>query len=660
MSKGFPTHNITANLPLKWKFLLLVVPSLLLMGFANITAVDRLLTANETFSQFHQHFLAITLVISLLGIAIQLLIIRLITKPLTDLALTTAKLDGEKPGAGEGDEISQLARSVNRMTSGLRDSQSNRVTAEQSCREGEALYRSLLDNIDLGITLISKDFEVIFLNAAHGRMFNRSPESFRGRKCYREFRKREVPCPDDCPGRKAMQSGKAEEVEVNGTRDDGTAINVRIKAFPLRNKNQEITGFVEIVTDISSQRTMEEELRRIRSIESIGILAGGLAHDFNNLLTTIIGNIDLAKIGADPNQDFVIRLNAAEKACEQARRLTNQLLTFAKGGQPVKKEVQLSQILDEACHFTLSGSSLRYILDAPTTLWPVEIDPSQMSQVIHHLLNNASESLVANPTGKIFVVAENVELDASSSLPLPPGPYVKVAVVDEGRGISPDIINTIFNPYFTTKEMGAAKGTGLGLAICHSIIHRHGGHISVESQAGQGATFTIYLPAMSKQPIRQHHLGGETEPPYSGPSRNILILEDEEAVAHITASFLASLHHHSEIAGTGAEALKLFQQAQAKGNPFDMLILDLTIRGGMGGEELLQKVRAIAPNVPAIVTSGYTENPIMVSPQDHGFEAALAKPFNQAALRAAISGATTKLPENQPPAPPASATPPPD
>jgi PAS domain S-box-containing protein len=597
----------------------------------------------EPQAQVRKNLFAITMLVSLLGLVVLLFMIRLITKPLADLAGAVEDVGQERLDVKlitSDDEIGQLARAFNRMAADLQVNQARRQALERAKGESEALYRSLLDNINLGISLISKDFEVIYANAAQGRLLKRPPEKIVGLKCYREFENREAVCPH-CPGALAMLSGHSEEAEGGGKNGDGEYRQVLIRAFPVRNELQEITGFIEIVTDISDQKGMEEALQRIKSIETIGQLAGGLAHDFNNLLTAIIGNIELAGIGIDPEQDTAARLAAAGKACEQARRLTNQLLTFAKGGLPVKKLAYLPAILDEACHFSLSGSSLRYILDASDNLWPVEIDSGQMSQVIHNLLNNAREAMAANPTGKIFVVAENVELEADTKLPLPPGPYVKVAIVDEGQGISPEILGQIFNPYFTTKGMGAQKGTGLGLTICHSIIHKHGGLVTVDSNEMRGATFTIYLPAADRERARLSRAFGIAE--NSGPARpaalRVLVLEDEEEVGHIATSFLATLRHHGVVATTGSQAIRMFQEAEASEQPFDLLILDLTIRGGMGGEEVLRKIREIAPAIPAIVSSGYTEDPIMTDCRQHDFQAALPKPFSQATLRAAIAEA---------------------
>jgi len=584
------------------------------------------------------------LIITLMGFGVIYLLNHLISRPLQELAAATTEIargNFEVRQRTSSDEIGQLAQAFNRMAHELQESQAKSSASEQALRASEALYRTLVDNIELGITLISKDFEVIFANSAQGHLLNRAPNSFLGQKCYQAFEKRAAICPH-CPGLKAMQSGQSEEVETSAARDDGSKLHVLIKAFPLRNDQQEISGFIEIVSDITNRRELAEALQRVKSIETIGQLAGGLAHDFNNLLTAILGNIEIAGLGIDPNLDSATRLAAATRACEQARHLTNQLLTFAKGGLPIKKRAYLPPILDEACHFTLSGSSIHYILDAPQNLWPVEIDNNQMSQVLHNLLNNAREAMVANPTGKIFVVAENVELGPDSKLPVPPGLYVKVDIVDEGLGISPEILGKIFNPYFTTKGLGSKKGTGLGLTICHSIINKHGGFITVNSGEMRGTTFTFYLPAADKTQANSNPAplspGGNSP---AKPVLHILLLEDEEEVAYIATSFLATMHHQIEVASTGSQALKLFLAAQTGGQPFDLIILDLTIRGGMGGEEVLRKIREIDPAIPAIVSSGYTDDPIMTNCQEHGFQAALPKPFNQMALRTAIAQATS-------------------
>jgi|GEM_PF-5120130 len=600
----------------------------------------------EEIAQARNHVIFISLFISIPGLAVLLFLIRLITRPLAKLSQAADQISQghlEVKLSTSDDEFGQLAMAFNRMAEKLGDQMRRREEAEKSLRENQNLYRALIDNIDLGITMINKDFEVVLANAGQGRLLNRPPEDFIGKKCYEIFEKSDRIC-SHCPGYRAMQSGRAEEVETGVDLDDGSHLQIHIRAFPVRDEHGEVSGFIEIVTDISTRKHMEDEMQRIKNLETIGQLAGGLAHDFNNLLTTLIGNIELAKNAIPQDNNARLRLDSAGSACEQARQLTNQLLTFAKGGMPVKKMTRLPELLNEACHFTLSGTNLHYVLNAPGHIWPVEIDANQMTQVIHNLLVNAKEAIRDNPAGKIFVIAENFILGEDATLPLPPGRYVKIAVADEGHGIRTEDLGKIFHPYFTTKRMGNSRGTGLGLTICHSIIHKHGGHITVESEVNRGTTLAIYLPAAESTRLASvdYTQTPPAPPPNQPANRHILLLEDEEEVAHIAAGYLVTLHHHCEIARTGQEALKMVRKSQEGGHPYDLLILDLTIRGGPGGEEVLKQIRQIQPDVAAIVSSGYTGDQIMVDYRKHGFQGVLPKPFNLNSLRAAIDEATSK------------------
>jgi PAS domain S-box-containing protein len=588
--------------------------------------------------------LYVTLAISLTGLAALLLLIRLITRPLANLTEAADQISQgrlEVKLSTSDDEFGQLAMAFNRMAEKLGNQLNRREEAEKNLRENENLYRTLVDNIDLGVIMINKDFEVLLANAGQGRLFKRPPKDFIGRKCYEIFGKRDKNC-SICPGYKAMQSGLAEEAETVATLDDGTNLQVQIKAFPVRDEHREVSGCIEIVSDISTRKHMEDEMQRIKNLETIGQLAGGLAHDFNNLLTTLIGNIELAKSAIPQDNDALPRLDAAENACEQARRLTNQLLTFAKGGMPIKKITRLPELLNEACHFTLSGTNLHYVLNVPDHIWPVEIDANQMTQVIHNLMVNSKEAIRDNPAGKIFLVAENYVLGKDTNLPLPPGRYVKIAIADEGRGIKLEHLGKIFHPYFTTKSMGNSRGTGLGLTICHSIIHKHGGHITVNSEVNRGTTITIYLPAAeSAQPPSVDYTQHPQVPTPKLPAKlRILLLEDEEEVAHIAIGYLVTLLHHCEVARTDQEALKMVKESLTAGQPYDLLILDLTIRGGLGGEEVLKRIRQLQSDVVAIVSSGYNGDPIMTNYREYGFQAALPKPFNLKSLRTAVEQAT--------------------
>ncbi len=600
----------------------------------------------ETIASTRNDLILVISLITVSGLLLLLTLIRMMTKPLARLAQTAARIsqgDFEIKLDTSDDEIGRLAQDFNRMASQLQEQRRNREAAEKSLQESEALYRLLIDNIDLGISMIDQDYEVQLINAGHGRLSGRTPESCLNQKCYRLFEGREIVCPH-CPGTKAMRSGRVEEAEASGWRADGSPVRVRLKAFPVRDTNGEISGFIEIVSDISAQRQMEEEIKLVKNIESIGQLAGGLAHDFNNILTTLIGNIELAKSEIGPEENAFPRLEAAGNACDQARKLINQLLTFARGGLPVKISTFLPELLNEACHFALSGSSLRYVLDAPANIWPVEIDAGQMSQVLHNLLANAKEAMSQKDVGKLFVIAENLVLEETSTTPLPPGRYVKITIADEGCGIKADDLEKIFLPYFTTKALGRAKGTGLGLTICHSIVRNHGGHLTVTSAENRGTTFSLYLPAAEGESGEVQPGGAlpEAAAPAPLPDLRILVLEDEDDVAMIANSYLVALHQHCSLAGTGKEAMALCEKALRTGQPYDLLVLDLTVRGGMGGREVLAEIRKLQPHIPAIVASGYTADPIMVDYRRFGFQAALPKPFTLGSLRAAISQATAR------------------
>ncbi|MEN8142138.1 MAG: ATP-binding protein [Thermodesulfobacteriota bacterium] len=580
----------------------------------------------------------VSVLLFMFGLVALFIFNRLISRPLASLVAAAGKiasgnLNVELPARGD-DEIGALTTSFNKMAKALNANAEERGRIEKALRDSEELYRTLIENIDLGITLMDTEHNIIMVNSAQAAMFNRSEKSFTGKKCYREFEKRAEIC-DHCPGVEAMLTGLPKEQEAQGLLDSGEHFTVRIRAFPVNDDSGIPMGFIEVVEDITSQLRLEEELQNIKHIESIGLLAGGLAHDFNNLLAAILGNIELATINIPPEDSAVTRLNAAEEACNQAKNLTEQLLTFAKGGAPRKETTFVPKLLDDSCRFTLSGSDVKWILDAPDDIWPADLDSNQMGQVIHNLLSNALEA--SKPGGKIFVIAENEAVDKSSELPLAEGKYIKISIEDEGTGISPAILPKIFDPYFTTKEMGATKGTGLGLATCRSIIKKHGGHISVQSREGAGTSATLYLP---KSELENSEFSGETAAPGAKSAQNeshkILLMEDDRKLAKTTANMLVHLRHKFGVAPDGDEAVRLYEEALHTDHPYNLLILDLTIRGGMGGHETLQKIRGIDPDVAAIVSSGYSDDPVMVNCQEYGFTCSLPKPYRIVDLQKAI------------------------
>ncbi|MFB3146731.1 MAG: ATP-binding protein, partial [Nitrospirales bacterium] len=386
--------------------------------------------------------------------------------------------------------------------------------------------------------------------------------------------------------------------------------------------------------DITERRRMDEERVRATKLESIGILAGGIAHDFNNILTAVFANIGLAKMlsvkeGASLNPAIVERLTAAEKACLRARDLTKQLLTFAKGGTPVKNRASVARFITETAGFALRGSNVRCDLTLPDHLWSVEVDEGQMSQVIQNLIINADHAMPDG--GVIQIKAENIAVDSWHGLPIKSGQYVKVSIQDQGSGIPPENLSKIFDPYYTTKQ----KGNGLGLATTYSIIKRHEGHITVQSEPGIGTNFVFYVPAVEKG---EPEIVVEESRVMQGSGR-LLVMEDEEDIRDILGTMLVHLGYEVDFATDGSVAIELYRQAQEAGKPFTATILDLTIPGGVGGREAIQHLKALDQNVVALVSSGYSNDPVIATPEQFGFKGMVAKPYNLSDLGKALDRA---------------------
>ena len=375
---------------------------------------------------------------------------------------------------------------------------------------------------------------------------------------------------------------------------------------------------VRLKREIAEREKVEGDLLRAQKLESLGILAGGIAHDFNNLLASVMGNVSLAKLDIPPADRAHRHLAEAEQASLRARDLTQQLLTFSKGGTPVKTVASLAELIRESAGFALRGSRVRHELQLPDDLWLIEADEAQMTQVINNLLINADQAM---PEGGVITVScENVTLDAQAVPPLEAGKYVLVTIADRGTGIPKEHLAKVFDPYFTTKQ----RGSGLGLAVTYSIINKHGGHITLESTLGKGTTFRLYLPATEKKLLPAR---AEAETITTGRGR-VLVMDDEETIRTTMRDILVRLGYEVAFAEDGAEAIELYRNAMGKrGTPFDVVIMDLTIAGGMGGKEAVKKLIEIDPNVKAIVSSGYSKDPVMAEYKQYGFSGVIAKPF---------------------------------
>jgi len=363
----------------------------------------------------------------------------------------------------------------------------------------------------------------------------------------------------------------------------------------------------------------EAEQQKIEKLESLGTLAGGIAHDFNNLLTGIMGNIGLAKRYVEPKSKVEDRLLEAEKASLRARDLTQQLLTFARGGAKIKKTTSIAELIEDAASFALRGSNVRCEFSLPDDLWLVEINEGQMNQVITNLIINADEAMPER--GVLNIGAKNTVLTGRGALPLPKGNYIEITIEDHGAGISEEHLERIFEPYFTTKQ----KGSGLGLATAYSIIRNHDGYITAESELGVGTTLRIYLLALKKRIPRKR--GKAVQPHLLGGGR-VLVMDDEEIIREMLNRMLLLAGYEVELTGDGAEAIEKYAKAKESGQPFDAVILDLTVPGGMGGKEAIKKLLEIDPNAKVIVSSGYATDLIMADFKKYGFSAVATKPYS--------------------------------
>lgn len=406
-------------------------------------------------------------------------------------------------------------------------------------------------------------------------------------------------------------------------------LNEKIHLKPFCKEYEELQNGINFMVENIRLRELErdkaeEEARRNQKLESIGILAGGIAHDFNNLLTAVRGNLQLAQL-FNNNPDAKQCLGDCEKATIRAMSLTKQLLTFAKGGVPLKSTASIAEILENNCTFVLRGTKSKCEFDIDPTLYPVDIDYGQIGQAIDNIVINANQAMPGG--GIIKIKAININLpEGDTLLGLNPGRYVKITIADQGVGIPKENLSKIFDPFFTTK----ATGSGLGLSTSYTIIKKHGGHLTVNSTPGLGTVFYIYLPASQNTAQRDENQVQRENKYISGGK--ILIMDDQESIRSLLGKMLSMMNCRCEFADTGEAAIEKYRDAKAKEDPFDVIFMDLTIPGGMGGKDTLAALMRIDPNVLAVVASGYSNDPVMSEYAKFGFKARLNKPFKMQEL----------------------------
>lgn len=625
-----------------------------------------------------------------------------------------------------------------------------RKTSELAASENR--YRTLIDNLPLGISLIDREHRIVMVNRSMTEHFGMQPEQFVGQRCYQVYEKREQICAH-CPGSVSISTGKVAQVDTEGVREDGSrfpvhihtvplpgndglpeafievventterrkaeqalenertrlrtllqtipdliwlkdpdgvylACNPRFEQFfgalaaeiigktdydfvdreladffrqhdlkaiaaerpsvneewvtyasdghrelletiktPMRETDGTLIGVLGIARNITEQREleaerlqMEMERERNQRLESLGVLAGGIAHDFNNILTGILGNVTIARQMLHNDDKVSQRLTECEKAARRAAELTRQLLTFAKGGEPIRAAVDTRQLIEESLAFALRGANVKGMLECPASIWWLNADAGQITQVFNNLLINAKQAMPDG--GTITVQLANVTLHEGDQPQLSSGDYVRITVRDQGIGISEENLPKIFDPYFTTKK----QGSGLGLASVYSIIKRHDGAISVSSSADEGSVFTLLLPATLTGSTEQNAPACNNL--HSGNGR-ILLMDDEELIRDLAMVILEELGYDGETCTDGSEAVARHAAALHTNSPYAAIILDLTVPGGMGGKEAALRIRALDPDTPLIVSSGYSSDAVIAECQEHGFTGVVRKPYS--------------------------------
>ena len=492
---------------------------------------------------------------------------------------------------------------------------------EEQLRGQEEINQALIENSEDGIMLYDRDHRYLYVNPAFERMMGVTRDEVIG------LTREDLDFPSELHNfwhdtiERVFQSGTSESLIYELDTPSGRK-KLLWNVFPgLRDSEGEIQSVFGVSHDVTEHIRAEEENLKLERLESLGVLAGGIAHDFNNILTVLFGNIAAAKSQLGNPVESGKSLENAEKAFQRASHLTNQLLTFAKGGEPLTENLDLAPLIRETVSFDLSDSKTRLELQFDDDLWHALGDQGQITQVFSNLAINANQAMPNG--GRLYISLENTTLAHNKVLGLEAGKYILVCIKDEGIGINSGELSRIFDPYYSTKQ----TGSGLGLATVYSIIKRHKGHISVTSTPGLGTSFEILLPAIEvagvdKPAIEHKQKAG------AGKSRRILVMDDEVMICDLVTQVLKREGYSVDTAFNGKEAIALVQKAMADSLPYDCIIMDLTIPGGMGGKEAIVKVLELDPEARVIVYSGYAVDPVMAKYSDYGFAGMITKPFS--------------------------------
>ncbi len=504
----------------------------------------------------------------------------------------------------------------------LKKTKQDEELAKEALRESEERYRCYINVANDGIAVVHNS-KLSFVNSRLAEMIGYTTDEIEGEDFSRFIPKDILPQMEDVYKRRIADEDTPSVFESKILHRDGRSIDVEYNISQICIGDDQST--LNIIRDVSDRKKMQTEVLKAKKLSSLGTLAGGIAHDFNNLLYVIVGNIDLAKDKIKRDLGILKNLQEVEKASLRASELAARLITFSKGGNPIKKVVPIGELVKNAISASLNGSSINCEFSIADDLFPVEIDALQIKQVIRNIVINATEAM--NGKGTIKVSCENTAVGEKDRPPLKAGKYVLLSIKDQGTGIALKNLAKIFDPYFSTKDMGAEKGQGLGLAACHSIIKKHDGFMTAESELGLGTTLIIYFPASEKE-IKELKPIPKIVPdkPMVGIGR-ILAMDDEKMIRDLTEQMLSQFGYDAVLAQDGSEAIELYRSAMESGKPFDAVILDLTVKSGMGGKSAAQKLLEINPYVKSIVSSAYFNDPVMTDFKKYGFAAALPKPY---------------------------------
>ncbi|NVN91369.1 MAG: response regulator [Desulfuromonadales bacterium] len=569
---------------------------------------------------------------------------RKVIKPLKAIESYAQKVSSGEAAAAdvpEGDfygELNNLKHSIVGMTRSLAEARQEQVrkTAQQVLREGEETLKAFIDVMPVGVRWSDSDDVIKHVNTCFIEMFGYAAEDI---PTLDEWFLRAYPDPDRREYIISRRKAVVRAALVDGTPilplesiiacKDGSDRHVIVNTQFARNLR------LDIFTDITERESLQNRLLNAQRLESLGVLAGGIAHDFNNILTGIMGNISMARMVLAIPEKADRLLDNAEKATLRATELATQLLTFAKGGAPVKKTVSIRKIVDESLSLAIRGTNVKGVVELPDSLHDIEADEGQVSQVFNNIVINAVQAMPGG--GEILVQGVNIALESENRFMLPPGEYVRLSFADQGCGMPEDVRKRIFDPYFTTKS----HGMGLGLASVHSIIKRHGGHIDVRSKIGEGTAFTLFLPSTGK-PSSEEEISErvfQRDVPAEGA---VLVMDDEEMIRELAAEILGHLGYGVTTCASGEEAVRMYRGAKEGNSPFSFVVMDLTIPGGMGGRECAAEILAFDPSARLIASSGYSNDPVMAGFRDYGFRGAIVKPYSLVEMSRVVHSVVTE------------------